>query len=237
MIINKNIGSADSIDLSNIKSITFKTTGISKDSLVAYYPLNGNTNDSSGNGNNGTSTGVTYVAGHLGLAAQFTKTSFDTVSDNASFNFSNATGLTISTWIKRDSATTGYIIEKEGPSGLNDDEYTITVTSTDGQLLGGFTGPSSQHTTISSVAKLALNTWYNVILIWDKNNGKISFYINGVLDQTVSSTVTSIQNTSIPLYIGNGYTRNNGFKGSLDEVRIYKRVLSDIEIQALYNGQ
>jgi hypothetical protein len=238
MIINQYNGTADSILLSAIKSITFKTTGISQDSLVAYYPLNGNANDSSGKGNNGTPTNVTYVTGHQGLAAQFTSTSYINVADNASFDFSNATGLTISTWIRQENATAGYIIEKDGPAVLTDDEYFINISST-GQLQGAFTsksGNSTPHQTISSKSKLTLNIWYNVVLTW-KSNGVISFYINGILDDTVSSTVTSIQNTTIPLGIGNDNAHTQGFPGSIDEVYIYKRALSDVEIQALYNGQ
>jgi len=99
MIINQYNGTADSILLSSIKSITFKTTGISQDSLVAYFPLNGNANDSSGKGNNGTLTGVCFCTGRQGLAAQFTSTSYINVPDNASFDFSSDTGVTIETWI------------------------------------------------------------------------------------------------------------------------------------------
>jgi len=39
--------------------------------LIARYPLNGDANDVSGNGHDGTPTNVSYVAGKLGLAASF----------------------------------------------------------------------------------------------------------------------------------------------------------------------
>jgi hypothetical protein len=217
-----------------ITYLSFSMAQIPMDSLVAYYPFNGNANDESGNGNNGTVNGVSFVNVVQGTIAQFASTGYIEVADNASFDFSNVPGVTIETWIRLEQATTGYIVQKEGPSGLDDDEYMINVQTSDGQLLGAFTGLSSQHTTISSVNKLALNTWYNVILMWNQTNGNVSFYINGILDNTVSSSVTSIQNTIVPITIGRSYQGTQGFVGSLDEVRIYKRVLSDSEIQALY---
>ena len=33
------------------------------------------------------------------------------------------------------------------------------------------------------------------------------------------------------------YTGNSLFNGSLDDIRVYSRVLSAVEIQALYNSQ
>ena len=42
------------------------------DGLLAYYPLNGNANDESGNTRNGVENGVTYSSGVLGSAVEFT---------------------------------------------------------------------------------------------------------------------------------------------------------------------
>ena len=57
-------------------SILFIPTGISQDlpsyvptdGLVAYYPFNGNANDASGNGNNGTVSGAILTANKDGDA-------------------------------------------------------------------------------------------------------------------------------------------------------------------------
>jgi len=68
-----------------------------KDGLVAYYPFNGNANDESGNGNNGSITGnITWVNGKYGLAALFNGTnSFIEISKPGSFS-----EATIGGWIQ-----------------------------------------------------------------------------------------------------------------------------------------
>lgn len=56
MIISKYDGTVDSLELSNIKNISFIIDTVSNPlpgQLIAYYPLNGNADDSYGNGYNG----------------------------------------------------------------------------------------------------------------------------------------------------------------------------------------
>jgi len=72
--------------------------------------------------------------------------------------------------------------------------------------------------------------------MYDQTGGRISIYINGLEDNYVPSSVTSIQNTSIPLRIGqfvNSYAPS--FRGSLDDFRLYNRSLSASEVLDLYN--
>ena len=68
MFINKTSGT-DSLWLSDIKTITFKTYSvIPTQGLVAWYPFNGNANDSSGNVNNGVIYGVTLTTDRFGYS-------------------------------------------------------------------------------------------------------------------------------------------------------------------------
>ena len=77
-----------------------------KDGLVGYWPFNGNANDESGNGNNGTVNGATQTADRNGIA-------------NSSFNFDGLSNFidlgpvssldctkpfTISTWFNQNSS-------------------------------------------------------------------------------------------------------------------------------------
>src|SRR5690606_35078959 len=58
--------------------------------LVAYWKYNGNSNDSSGNGHNGTDTSMTYGAGQVGDCAIFNgSTSKIIVPDANGFSFTN----------------------------------------------------------------------------------------------------------------------------------------------------
>ena len=71
--------------------------------LVGYWPLNGNTNDYSGNNNNGVNNGATLTADPQGNANQayyFNGSSYISVANNAIFNF-GSTDYTVSAWAMR----------------------------------------------------------------------------------------------------------------------------------------
>ena len=78
---------------------------VPKDSLKAWWPFNGNANDESGNGNNGTVSGATLTSDRFGLINK--AYSFDGINDfieilySASLN--NSSG-TVSVWIKSNGA-------------------------------------------------------------------------------------------------------------------------------------
>ncbi len=69
-----------------------------KDGLVAYYPFNGNANDESGNGNNGTEYGgLTYANGQIGKASKFDGID-DFIEIKPNSNMSAVGDFSISVW-------------------------------------------------------------------------------------------------------------------------------------------
>jgi hypothetical protein len=62
--------------------------------LIAHWPLNGNTNDVSGNGYDGTPTNITYVAGKIGQAASFNGTNSVSTVNNFPLIFVGSVSLT-----------------------------------------------------------------------------------------------------------------------------------------------
>ncbi len=93
------------------------------------------------------------------------------------------------------------------------------------------------YTALLSNTQPSLNTWYNIVAIYD--GSLLSLYINGVLNSTSTVNYT-LDNSSEPLYIGKGFTSVSWnwyrwFKGKIDDIRIYNRALTDAEIEALYN--
>ena len=75
---------------------------VPKDNLVGFWPFNGNANDESGNGNNGTVNGATLTADRNGVANS--AYSFDGIGNyidvKNSQTIANVPNLSISTWIK-----------------------------------------------------------------------------------------------------------------------------------------
>jgi hypothetical protein len=98
--------------------------------------------------------------------------------------------------------------------------------------------PFDAYSTTSTYT-LSRNTWYHVVMTYKDGVG-ISLYVNGVLRS--SSSASGIiqsgasmgpylgQNTPEPLYIG----WYSGFKGRIDEVRIYPKALSQQQISQRY---
>ncbi|MBN2571578.1 MAG: T9SS type A sorting domain-containing protein [Ignavibacteriales bacterium] len=208
------------------------------DTLVAYYPFNGNANDSSGNGNHGNPSEVVFAEDGTRQVAQFTSASYIEIPDNSSLDFSSAEGLTIAFWIKHTQSESCDILRKMGLGSTEDDEYAIEIQEFTGKLVFRLNSPGGYYEWLLSRSSLILNNWNHAVFMWNKSDSTISFYINGIIDTTTHSLITSIQNTNVPLRIGHALQSYlNSFIGSLDNLRFYNRSLSDSEILDLYNGE
>jgi len=89
---------------------------------------------------------------------------------------------------------------------------------------------------ITSNTKIPLNTWIHVLVSFDKDltTKAKKIYINGALDKTSDDqTILSTRNGTIRI---GAYGTNWDFKGSIDDVRVYNRALSEEEITLLYNS-
>ena len=82
---------------------------------------------------------------------------------------------------------------------------------------------------VGVVNALLLNTWQHIAGVWNGNDIKI--YINGVLMNTTTGvTGTSFITLNNPVRMGTNFS-NEKFLGNIDEVRIWSRALTQVEIQ------
>ncbi|UOD35595.1 hypothetical protein DSN97_04550 [Deferribacteraceae bacterium V6Fe1] len=82
------------------------------------------------------------------------------------------------------------------------------------------------------------NIWHHVVLTRDANNGNIKIYIDGVLDKSGQTDSGLIGNSF--KYIGSIYDTagtHTFFQGYLDEVKIYDKILTDSQVQSIYNNE
>jgi len=86
--------------------------------------------------------------------------------------------------------------------------------------------------------------WHHVAATWDNANGEMKLYLDGVLvksgtgiktGETIASGGTLVLGQEQDS-VGNSFHTNDDFNGFLDDVRIYNKVLSDEEIQDLFEG-
>ncbi|MBI3527063.1 MAG: LamG domain-containing protein [Betaproteobacteria bacterium] len=86
---------------------------------------------------------------------------------------------------------------------------------------------------------LQLNQWVHVAGVYDAAAQTMAVYLNGVADNgTLLGTVAGMQlNSTLDLFIGRraDTAGQYNFNGTIDEVRLYNRALSQAEIQADMN--
>jgi hypothetical protein len=191
--------------------------------------------DSSGNGNTGTFVGVIYwVTGEFGNAVQFTAGQYINVSSPNSLNISGP--LTVELWFTRPAlvADDKWILNKANSLTDNDSNYEVWVDSSSKIHAGIGNGTTSQNVTSTSVTQV--NTWYHVAFTADGTTLKL--YINGVLENSSSQTMTPVPNNQ-QLLIGARKTNYAAyfFNGTIDEVAVYSRAKSADEIASDYTDE
>jgi hypothetical protein len=195
-----------------------------KDGLVAYYPFNGDANDESGNGNNGSVIGVQWVDSYdsfSGKCAFFNGDSFVSVQNASGINFSAGDKLSFSLWIKSQKGS-GHVFGKRAgvsPCNYQADFYDSMIMFRGDPFSGD-----------NSVSNIELNRWVQIVCTWDGNACKI--YLDGELRNTTKISPIGLATTA-PLLIG-GSSEFEKYQGSIDNFRIYRKALSDTEVKALY---
>ena len=193
--------------------------------LVAYYPFNGNANDESGNGNDGTVNGATLAADRNGDSSKAYKVSKgNKIELPAIDDIAGANSRTISIWLKNIN------------SPLAAKPFVYGDKSSHGRTFGivydeewHFWGHYVSHRIGTLDADWRLHT-----VSYD--NGTIKYYIDGNLKEGETQGVASINTTKTPISIGSWESDPDTvyFDGEVDDVRIYNRALSETEVAELY---
>jgi len=209
------------------------------DGLVGYWPFNGNANDESGNGNDGTVNGATLTADRNGLIdAAYSFTTNQKISTSMALSSSFSVGF----WINLNSYESG------GSSCSNSSAFISHKNNADfgngffiGQTSGSwnwgvYNGASNSIQDFPS--GIDLSNWYFVVETAD-GFGNFNFYINGQNLSQQNAQNAIIQSGEVyDFSIGNW---NDGgttcwCNGVIDDVCYWNRALTEDEIQALYTG-
>lgn len=210
------------------------------DGLVAYYPFNSNTLDESGNANDGIINGATLAYDRFGNAnSAFNFDGVDDyieINDTESFDLTNK--FTLVGWIYPNSFSEyNNIFAKWGMgNGVEHRSYVLNIIDGKLGLRISIDGSHIENTTtfytVGSTS-LTLHTWIYVTGVYDGNF--LNVYVNGVFDGSISLHKDAFIGDSA-IRIGIDGWGNNPFDGSIDDIRIYNRALSESEIQQLYNS-
>jgi len=199
--------------------------------LVGYWPFNGNANDESGNGNNGVVNGATLTSdrfGNVNSCYSFNGASYIQVN-----NWNAITGnssFTVSFWTKPSQNNNGWVLSfgtSSNGQGFEAGNYGWGGENFGAQIW-------SYNYTPSTLTTTTFNNWTNITIVYSNNN--LNAYKNGILVATQIVNYTTINLAQGILSIGKQIDFNEFYNGSLDDISIYNRALTQSEITGLYNA-
>lgn len=204
--------------------------------LVAYYKLEGDLKDSSGNGYDGTFSGdatlaAQFVTGPTGMGQGllFNGKGGHQNVECGTFNPSAATGLlTVALWAKWNGPSDQWqgLIGKRDAWAANDMMWHVEVNHDNNTI--GFARTDVYPN--SGGATLPKGQWAHVAVVFDGTNA--IFYLNGV--ETGRGAFSFGFDTESALHFGSDDPNGgNAFNGALDEIRLYDTALSAAEVKAL----
>lgn len=204
--------------------------------------------DSSGNGNTGSlQLGPTWVAGRIGGGLDFDGSPTggdDVVNAGSGTTVDDLPAVTVAAWIKVDTVgeagNPGRIVHKAiGTAPVNGWQF---VTQETNQL-----GFAVDHATSDLIRVTAPNAftpgnWHHVVVTWNGsvNATDVLMYVDGVAVGSYATTTNAsgarVSDASANIHLGNEPNGARTLDGALDDVRVYNRVLSLPEIQAVYRA-
>ena len=207
--------------------------------LVGFWPFNGNANDESSNGNNGTVNGATLTIDRFGNINK--AYSFDGIDDyivisNSFYNISNSHSMNM--WVSVDNVSLGgqYLwntIPHTGEAFVynwNNIDNKVTYCLGNGTSGNWSITCGSQNVFLTSV----MNQWKMFTLTFASNTWSV--FIDGQLVQTYSNSnlpsgLCSLVFGDIAQPWPNGY--HETLEGKIDDIRIYNRALTQSEVTYL----
>jgi len=179
--------------------------------------------DSSGQGNNGTNSGCLWSTATIKGAGAF---DFDGTND--SINLSSISALTgenvtVSAWInwQGGSGSIDTILSQSN----NTHGYCLFVNNTNNT-------PSFRLNDTTAVSSIILtNGWHHIVGTHNKTSSNLSIFVDGRLSGTVEKAGSGIDTNC---FVGFDNI-SSYFNGTIDEVSVWNRTLSNDEISRMYN--
>ncbi len=208
--------------------------------LVAYYPFNGNANDASGNGIDGTVSAATLAQDRFGNTNSAYL--FDGISTYINYgnppalSFSNA--FTLSAWIApRAGGGVAQMI------GCKEHEYWLAIINGTLGCAISVPGTDTPFVWAHNDSHVSIpGGWTQVAVVYSTPTASLfmngasiaSFTIGGPITNSSPGYSTADFRISGRQEVQPGPYGLESFSGTIDDVRLYNRALSPFEIQQLY---
>jgi len=195
--------------------------------------------------NNGTQTGMGYSSSYPSFnqsgsgapySGNFTAVSNERVVTNDFNNLFEDYNHTITGWARTDEKG-GVLINKWNVGSPSQRTFVISVIPNGSFRVAYYTTSASLWDTdrIIDVGNVSGIGWFFFAVSNDVTSGVTKVYINGSLVASDSGGANSFRQTTTNVEIG-GRSGGTSFNGTIDEMKIFGRVLSQEEIATLYNN-
>ena len=229
---------------------TLASLGICVDeSLVFYLPFDegsGAPKDQSNEPVNVVIKGtLKWVDGKFSKALEFDGAAANHIEVSHSDKLDGMKALTVEAWVMpyKPDANARAIVSKRSDKGWQgtghkDDLYNL-FSWTDMKFFARTNAQDALQ--VSSETVLEDKTWYHLAYTFDGNaesDNRQNLYVNGKLEMTREHLNDSVGTSETSLWIGilnAGYAQ--GWNGKIDEVKVWKRALSENEVQLSMDGK
>ena len=204
---------------------------------VAYYPLDANAIDLSGNALNGTVVGTTPSTNRFG--APQSALTFNGVSDYINCGASNIfcfqTNFTLSAWVKLNGAQPAKYVVAKYNGAASPRSYGLAFDGSS-RIYGFVSSSTGSYVEASGGPSLNDSKWHSLNFVYDNSSG-IQLYVDGALvTSRAAAGYAPFNNSPIPFTIG-GLTNAQFFGGQIDEVKVYDRALTATEIATSFGAE
>ncbi|MBC8051486.1 MAG: LamG domain-containing protein [Sphingobacteriaceae bacterium] len=216
----------------------------SDNKLIAYWPMDGDGKDISGNGNHATLFNLTHTRDrscNIGGALFFNGVDgYATVADKISLRLNN-TDFTLNTWIKMQTYNTSYgsVILSKRIAGINSG-WSWGVAGYFSNFSGVYSttfGPGGGNVNALGTTTIPLNSWHMITSVYNVVNKSLAIYVDGELDNISYGLMTPNEAITSALYIGKDEATGIYYMhGALDDIRIYGKALSVDEVKSFYTS-
>lgn len=227
----------------------FALPSLASAALVAWYPLDADANDATGNGHNGVVAGGTVEFGQAGanagtgLSANFPDNGHIDVPWSAALNpgtqEENGSGsFSMAVWVNS-SSTGGFnspITAREDNGVSVNGPIIYNTPDNIWSFWGGNNGPPGAWNALNAVTGTTEGTWQHIAITYDAGTTSRVLYIDG--ESAATSDVGISANLLRDLHIGSGQDDGNNFfwAGQLDDVGIWDEALTQGQVQSVMRG-
>ncbi len=207
--------------------------------LVAWWPADGNAGDFAGSNNGTLQGGAAYAAGENGQSFIFNGAdSYVEVPDVPALRLTNE--LTIEFWVKRQHPFgPDYIVNRGGDWTGGVLNYGVAIAPPEYGNILHFTFAGGNRGTVA-IDDLS---WHHCAVVARNGDNDVTFYVDGSYHPTThfeGEGLVNLYPSTKPLHIGAQVDSDTGWfyysNTSIDELGIYNRALTALEIQAIYRA-